>query len=475
MNPRVWVPVAAWWFRVWVTVRGTAACGDPLETAVAELVGAGCDTEAAVGRALALPSALTSAAVAALVSSGVLVVDKVGKLGVGAAATDGRAVHARRGWVAWEARHGRPLRQIWLDDEIPDASTLLPPNGWEVCAPQEESRPNAGSPHPRDVDAALRLLPAVGGLVLAEQGGAHARFLEGEAVARLRRAADVGARRGFIWVPVEQRVSGAVIWLPGIIPHADLVSELDPGGVEQLANTSPEGRTSIGLRAASLRDAIAPGVLTKAGFETVEALREASRREAEHEVGVAFRAAGDGLRQAIVEAYVGEVLARVLGGDGRGHARGWADVLELATGQLIPHLRHVLRAAENPGNLSPEREREVARTLGPSWPHVKKLLSKPDECRRLREACDGQVHTIGTRVLALGVAVVIDRTAREAFMSATRDTPQMMKWLEQAVQERNLIVHPKPGEVVDAAGFRSRTVAIVAGLMRFGEAMGAGA
>lgn len=453
---RIWVPMAAWWVPVWITLDTAGESTDALETAVIGLVHAGLVAPDALARELCLDRALVESAVATLTAAGVLTATE-GGLMAKPTPEAGEGPRARAGFVAWDPASQRPLLQLWLDRDLPEMPVRCP-EGWRI-APWAEPDPYPSRPRDQEVAEELRVLPGVGDLRIYEPRGLGAHESDGARVRRLRRRTGPSLR-GPIWAPVEQRVAGPVVWRPSLLPLPEVSTELDPSGVQGVERgITPDAQGVLREVEAAHRDRIAPGLIRAAGFASVEDLQTSAREEAARELGgISEMPEWGGVLRLVEDAIVDEHVSRAVGGDWRRPLRAWGDVFERLTRDFARRLRPVVLGLKA-GRLEADGRSRLRPVLGDSTGRVLDVASQPAELAKLCASLARDMDSIGTRVLALGVCVALDPRIRRAFEVLCLDTPKLFDSLDTAKDERNRVVHPKEGaEEIGILGHRARVL-----------------
>jgi len=456
---RTWVPVPGWWFPIWVTLDATGHARDPLEDAVLGLVRAGMTGTGELAHALRVGSGLVESAVNHLTGSGVLEREDGSLKPVADPPDPMGQLEARRGLLAWDPAAGRPLLQLWLGAEPPEVDQAPP--GWQL-APWEP-RSDLSAPSDREVADALRLLSDVGELRAFEPVASGLREVDGARIHSLRRRGSRNRRLAPIWVPVEQRVPGPVVWRPALLPTQQVDTELSPGGWAGLLEvSSSEVRQLLDSERTACLASVAPGVLREAGFSSVEDLRRTAAATAARELG--DLSDWERARRAAEDAFVVDRLGEAAGGDWRQRAGGWASLLDVTTHQLVRQMLHLRPAAwRTPDG---DEEREGRRALGPLWQEVKGLLRKPDALRSIDKHITNDADGIGERLLWIGATIASSREARSAFTRVIAETPDLFEQLDKARQERNAVIHPRERvDPVPVAGFRARVLRVCRALI----------
>lgn len=459
---RRWIPTPAFWYPVWVTLDGAGHALDPLEEALLALVRAGLRAPADLARELRVDFGLVESATQGLVADRSLAMEPGGLApGEAADADPSGDLQDRMGFIAWNPRTRRPLLQLWLDPELPRVTVA--PRGWRF-APNEFARSEARPPDDHDVEVALRLLPDAGDLRAFEPMGDGVREVDGARVHRLRMRPPARRQRASIWVPVEQRVQGPVVWRPSLVPMPEVETELDPAGwAGVLEAAPPEAQTLARSDMDEVHTQVAPGVLRAAGYESVEELQRSARAAAARDVG-----ALDGMdlvAKTVETAFVGQILGEAAGADWRTLGQAWANVLEAVTMEVARRVAPLLRdlKADDP----PEDTRSLARLLGPSWERARDYSANRDQLGQLKAAMRGDADNVGTRILALAVTVVRDRRVRRAVEGVVEDQPDLFEQLDRARDERNRVVHLREkGDPVSVSGFRARVLLLTGALSR---------
>ena len=477
LQKRAWYGVPAWWFPVWVTIDADGTALDPLEEAVQGLVGAGVDTALQIVGHLGVHLSLVESAIGQLQERGYVMLD--GKRiqrsqPPGAEGSlspppedDGPALHTRRGWVAFDSRLARALPTVWLCDDPPDVTEAPEVPDWSVVPQEPDREPEHGKKGAarRALDGELMTLPHLPGALLLERFGTGVSETDGRRIRRIRERSNERPRVAPIWIPVEHRTHGEVVWRPSLWPTHDIDEELDPDGLDALMpQLSPTQRQTLEASRLEVREAIAPELFTKAGYRNLAELRSNARDIVERRVG-AHQVAWKPLVEAAEHAVCMEKVATMVGGGARRVARDWADVLE----QLALIL-----------------ERGVASTLGPDSGPVR--LPLPDPMRRLLgEKCAKWVsasvgpnkskddhHSIeqlayrirdqragfADRVLALGIAACANQSVASALREATATLPGFMDKLLVAGETRNHLTHPGRIGEVDPVRYRDDVLAL---------------
>jgi hypothetical protein len=459
VTPRTWVPIASWWLPVVVTLRAERGPRDALEMAVLALVAIHVDRAEAIAHELCIDVGLVDSAAHHLVACGGLAIDDAGILAI---PSDSRGqdetADNRDGWLAWDARQNRPLLQLWLDDEVP--SGRIEPAGWRVLEPVcLEVAP--GRPSRDDVRDRVQQLAAMAELRIFEPFGSGRREVEGGLVAKLRLKTDAHFKLASIWVPVEQRALGAVVWRPSLVPTAEVQAELDPGGWSGLllAVAAPV-RVELEEERQAFADLVMPGIVQQAGFASVEELRLAVRGEARKLVGDARLS--EALQRLVEEAIQMQWLGQVVGADWRMLAKPWTAVLDLALAEVCLDLRPVVDALWDSG-LPPLLPGWPQNWVGPSEAHVLQVVKKPkQELGQLRKRLDDQTDPLGHRVLVLALCLAVDAESAARYRPALRRCPRLFFELALAVRARNSVDHVRAEtEFVEVEVFRARVLAIL--------------
>lgn len=463
MNARSWVPVPAWWVPVWIVLDGRPGVLDPLEDAVAALVAVGTARPSAIASTLAVPAPLVESALTHLAASGLVILEGEDWRSAPGLPAEMSEPQERAAFVAWDEAVGRPLLQVWLDVNDPDPEEL-PPVAQGTVLPVP---PSADATWPRlptsdRVDRSLQLLAATGTVVALEPVGGQVREVDGARVVRLRRRPDRRSERGWIWVPVEHRLQGAVVWRPSLLPRPDVETELDPAGWDGLLNRA--GALTATLRAAQgeVHDLIAPGVLERTGYRSVEELRSEAVRSADRELNGPVPAEWGIVAEVVAAAFVTQRTAEAAALDWRAVARGWADVLEVVTLELVRRVRPALLAVRltDAGKVAPDRLRPVlgSATLG----HVRKVLRSEEEANRLVDSVRHGTDSIGVRILAIAAAVAADPAVYRAFAELSMDHARFFDDLDRANKDRIAVVHRRDGDEdrVSIVGFRDRVLSV---------------
>jgi hypothetical protein len=231
-------------------------------------------------------------------------------------------------------------------------------------------------------------------LRIFEPFGSGRREVEGGLVAKLRLKTDAHFKLASIWVPVEQRALGAVVWRPSLVPTAEVQAELDPGGWSGLllAVAAPV-RVELEEERQAFADLVMPGIVQQAGFASVEELRLAVRGEARKLVGDARLS--EALQRLVEEAIQMQWLGQVVGADWRMLAKPWTAVLDLALAEVCLDLRPVVDALWDSG-LPPLLPGWPQNWVGPSEAHVLQVVKKPkQELGQLRKRLDDQTDPLG--------------------------------------------------------------------------------
>ena len=462
-----WVAAPAWWIPVWVEIVGPSQGLDPLQEAVLALVKAGRSDADTMAADLALPRSLTRAAAEGLVALGLLEFDEQDGLVACAESVehspgDEVAPRVREAWIPWDPLHARPLSIIWLDSRFPN---IMLPEAVDDGALRSR-------PKDRDVETSLRLLPHLSTLELisprahglreAPQPGMVVRLDR----ARLRaiRLRDGGwAKRGAFLVPTEQRLTRALVWRPTLLAHPNEVGELDPRGVDGLVVRRPDLVAELEHRAVDEADRCLQPLLDAGAYASIDELRENARKQAARGLaGFWTPRAWPRTCRALEEAFIEQEIGVLLEGDWRRLARGWAEVVEALTVELVEPARALVREAGSLPTLPPEVERRLQRVLGQTWQHLGQLRRGGDARKNfgdLKWKLAQDSDSIGHRLLAIGAAAMLDAEQRRAIQEADQALPEIFRQLDVANQERIAVIHHRArSEDLDVVGFRDRVL-----------------
>ncbi len=482
---RAWYPTPATWLPVWVTLEGASA-EDPLEEALWRLVDAGVARPHALWQQLCLPRDLIDAAVAALISKGLLREEGAGLAAETREETVSTA-QTRPGWMAWDDRSQRPLSQLWLDARLPSPPAAL--SGWVLHrAPASFAR----RPHrPRNShisEALLRTLSA-GTLTILEPAGEGVRLVDSLWVSALRLRSDWHPSTHPIWIPVAHRPGGLrIVWRPALRPMAAVSTELDPQGDAGLEDRI-ESINAEPLQAMErdLNRQLTPQYLIAAGYRSIDDLKDAARRKCHTELRLSSDTWPKTV-QMIEAAYVQEALSRLAGLDSRLLAQGWALAVETLTGELARQC--VGRVSAHPP-APPERlqRRRLQALLFPGYDRVAGIFSQREDVREQRWAMIQQScadirrdrDSIGPRLAVLAVAVLCDSSTRrriedadDRFRAELRRPPRTTKAdrhgllcaLDQLNKYRNRTDHYRTEAApVDVLDFSTQVMAVCRALL----------
>ena len=478
----IFQPVPAWWVPVWVELQGDADVPDPLEQAVHALIRAGRSDVPMMAADLCVSRVLVRSSVELLLGRGEVVVEDDGtiRLAETTPEEDGEPdVVVREAWVAWDPLHRRPVSEIWVGSRYPDFGRVGDPPG--------DQRPRA-----ERLDTALRLLPHMDTLDLLmprdePQGGRgggdaafpRARLIEKTLLRGIRLRDGGRTRRGSMLVPTEVRLGSAVVWRPTLRNHEESLGELDPMGLLGLQAREPDAAQAVRDILGDEADHQLGPLLEKAGYTSLDELREAAGREARSVIGEAWsERAWPMTTLRIREAHVEQRVGMLLSGDWRRLAQGWAHVVEAFTQELVSAaMPIVLECSGMPAIPAPDRHR-LKRLLPSLSNKVLKDLEKPEEGRRtlreLKSKLSNDSDSVGHRLATIAVAARIDPSFRRALFDADSALPGVMKHLDAAGKERNAVVHEKrSGDEVDVHGFRERVLEICRAWMGTGLRPGA--
>jgi hypothetical protein len=457
MSPthRSWVAVPGWWIPVWVIIDGDAQALDPLEEAVRDLIAADYREVAGIARRLGLPIELVDSAVGTLFGRRVIA-DEEGGLRVLGDRSDAAAEEpaTRSGWLGWV--HG-PVFELVLAEEPPDPPEALP--GW-TFHPLPHTARRGRKPTDGQIDDVLRVLPSTGRLRASDLAGARIEEIDGSRVRRVRRKSEATLVAAPLWCPVEHRITGPVVWRPSMVPSASPTSELDPGGWEGLAAAlAEEVVAELNREGAGVLEHVAPGVLRDAGYESVQELRESAERKARHQLGIAGDAMSD-MVNAVAQAYILETLAGAMGLDWRALARGWADVVEVATVELKRAIGELPK--ELPAAATLEVQHEVRYLLGPRW-----FGFECEDRSALRKLLANEKESVGHRLAAIRLALLEDAKLRRRAKEANTECSHFLRDLERAKDQRNLVAHRRgDGTEVDVKELRALVLNAAKGIVR---------
>lgn len=431
--PITFTPAAAWWIPVWVIAEVGAERPDPLERAVLGMVQAGVGSPAEMAGWLGLQTSYLESACGSMLGRGVQLSER-GEYVPGDAEADEDQTETRPGWVVWDPVRGELL-----------------PFVLEADAPE---RPESGNwpqrPERRKVGRELGWLPDLPPVTLRQLG----ETFEASSLRVQRIQLRPGSwMRGYLWVPVEHRLTGPVVWRPVPAPIADLQTELDPNGSGGLRDRL-DNATLRGIEEAQyalLRDQ-APWLLEKAGYASARELREEAERKARASLGTS---PVPQVLAAVREAYVAEVIATVTGQGWRPMAMAWAQVFESLARPLrdlaIDHWSRDLRP--------PAPGVRVA-VVGPSRGRAMKLLTDQPGLDQLARKLRDDRAELGTLILALAVLGLAHRDFRARLEQWDREVPAgLFAVLDKANKSRIAAMHDK-GEVVEVEPFREQVLAL---------------
>lgn len=461
---RSWFPVPAWWFPVSIVLDGDARALDPLEEAILGLIASDVQTPRGMADVLGLSSSLVEAACDDLESRQRVARGADGHWEI-AVVEDRRTDEPPRpstfdAWIAWDAGPERPVAQVWLSRERPTKPESMPAQGWDI-----RPMPNdiVFPPEPRfnDVDDQLRVAAGLETFILLEPMGLAVSRLDGQRVRRLTRRLGERAAQGWLWVPVEQRVTGAAVWRPCLVPRPDVETELERGGLGALRMRLSAGDGQrLDAEQRALSAATAPGVFRESGFETVDALHEWAARERASELGGAAPGWLSQTWGAVGTALSDERIAETTGSDWRALCRGWADVLETLTLDLANRVRAVVvncRALPVPSG----HDRDTLRRLvgEPVYGQFQRLANDPKKYEGLRREFGKRNDAIYARTVGVVVAAAVDRRFRRDLEVLCETYPRFFALLDEARERRNTVVHVGRSNVdVDPLGFRSQVL-----------------
>lgn len=458
-----WVPQWATWVPVWATLDGQSRAMDALESAVLDLFAIGAQDAQQIASQLCIATELVESAASALIARGRLVRhDEGGHSKVGDEDQDSAVPNRRAGWVAWDPTQDAPIFDLLLGPE--DACSefeLAGSEGLSIGPMSRISRPGF-----EQIDRELGLLPQVGVRVFELGAGGVARL--GSAHLReLRRRLDERLVNGPIWTPVEFRLGGNVVWRPGLAPLDDRSTGLSPGGWEGLlGQLDPGQRADLQARHHNWLTCLAPELVEKAGFGSIEELRRWSAHSCDQELGAGETEVWPDLRAAITAAFEHQVLAHALASPAGGVGRGWADVLEI----LSLHMLAPATAAVHALRLPLPRDEAAASVAvrgmvgDGTWSILRKLRSDGDGLSKLKRSLGNDKLTIGGRLLAMAMAAWADSGIRQRFDGLRCEGLYETRWLAvfaEALSDRNAIVHPGTDKrPVNVTAFRRRVLAL---------------
>lgn len=456
-NRRLWQPLPARWVPVWISLEATAGRRDALQDAVEGFVRLGVTEAGGIATELGLPVTLVESAIALGLAAGSL---EQGPAGLRAreVGDEGDSSPEEAGWLAWDHAAGRPLLQLWADPSLPGEG--LRAEGWEVLPlPERYRRP--GKVHDDRLHRALRVMGHAPEVTLLRPIGLGVDEDERARVRRVRRRLGERLASGWIWAPVEHRIQGTVVWRPSLAPMAEVRSELDPQGWGGLAERlSAEQVAQHEQLRARLRDEIAPGILERAGFESVEEMREEAARTAARELGGA--ATWPRLRVAVEAAFLQQRLAEIIDSDWRTIARGWADVLEVLSLELAQACRGAIRSLRRSPRWGAQQERDLKRRLGgKTWRIVRRTLEDPERLRELQQVARDNADSIGARILVIGAALATREAVARRFEFVFESHPRFFEELDRANVERTTVIHHRAqAEEIHVPAFRSRVLVL---------------
>ena len=461
---RTWVPLATWWIPVWVTLQTERTARDPLETAVLGLVGFGRQRVTAMATQLCVNAGLVQSAVDHLLALGAVEVDEQAWISLPKeAATSDGALEKQRGYIAWDSSPDRPLLQLWLDDDV--AATSEQFQGWTMIDHDAVASPK-DKPSQDKIAKWLHLLPNISDLRVFEPFGSGARELDGSTVAKLRLRPNSPLRANPVWVPVEERALGAVVWRPSMVPRERVQTELDPGGWDGLLDRVPRSvREELEKQHRRYRDLVMPGVVKEAGFASLDDFKLSMESKARQMLGDIQMS--DRVWNAAVDAVAMQKLGETIDADWRMLAKPWAALLDLATLEVAIRVRPALERITI-RVLREDETNEVRALLAENWGYMDKVAwgkSAARDMDALRDHLIAGTDTLGLRQLLFSLCATFDCTWRERFLECDRKWPGFFSLLHRAVQIRNTVEHERAaGALVDVDAFRAQVVRVVQAL-----------
>ncbi len=456
-------PVPAWWVPVWVELQGDTKVPDPLQNAVHALLRAGRSDVRTMASDLCVPEVLVRSSVEQLLGRNKVDVSEDGRIHLAPDThdeADEPRVSVREAWVAWDPLHRRPLTEVWVGTRYPGFG--------KVGDPPRDSKPT-----PEHLDTALRLLPHMDTLDLLipreieradgddrAPGLPRARAIDHTQLRGIRLREAGRTRRGGMLVPTEIRLGTAVVWRPTLRVHDESPGELDPSGLDGLRAREPGAADAVRARLTSEADAQLGPLLEKAGYSTLDEVRDAARREARSAIGSGWSTRSwPRTRQRIEEAVVEQKIGTLLSGDWRRQAVGWAHVVEAFTQDLVGvAMDIVLHHGTLPSIPAPDRHR-LKRILPSMSFRAISLLEKPktadETLKELRKKLSSDSDSIGHRLATIAVAARMNKNFRHALFAADSNLPGVMKHLDTVSKKRNTVMHEKrSGTELDVHGFR---------------------
>lgn len=478
-----WVPVA-------VTLGAEAAEPDPLSQAVLDLVRAGRTHPEALASTLCLHAgrrALLDSAMDELVERGLLVQDGDRLVAAPSAAVAEHSVE-RGGWLLWG--WGRPVPMLWLGDrpELDDSR-------WDEDVSTEVEVP---FPRQSEIEQVAPIFAKLSSLLVFESRGSPWVTSESGAVrggstswvtcdrdlVRRVRPRQARWRRHPAYVRIAfGPTAKPTVWTPSMVPTAAVLTELDAGGWEAFLDRSdPASRQRLRHLEIEARSSLAPVLLSKAGYTSLDDLRQAATAQVRRELGTAWDRMGwRELRNLATDAEVSAIGAVALGGNWRAVLHGWADLLEATSRGLLDsvdldavlaRVKEMHRIHKKSGSHDDNALRSVAAcsvTLGGSTEILQDTIRSAQRLKELADALGSGVATIGTRLLAAAFAYALIPGGREALGPALQHQPGFFGELGAANKERTVVVHPEHNEKVDVSVFRSRVLALCGAVMRLSK------
>jgi hypothetical protein len=468
-----WIEAPATWVSVWVSLDGRRVL-DPLQEAILALVAAGVDRESQIRRHLTVAEPLIRAAAEELVIRDLLVRDgdtaclsrtEVTLRDSVLGDQDLQRTRTYSGWVMWDPRHGRLLPHVWLED-LP----ARPPEGLDVV-PMDSHVSRTERPAESALEAELRLLPLLDGRTVWMPGGeSGAQQIDGARIQTLSRKLDREQKHGSLWVPIEHRPTGLIVWHPLPHPcseHPD--SPLDPSGFAGLCQRRPDLESELRDSQDEARSAVVAEMLRESRYSSLDDLRRAAERSAERALGPAWaiHRRWRRTREALREAYIQQEMAVLVQSEKRKQAAGWADALDALTSELTEVTLPVIESVSCVPALSAGgRGDRLRRLLGPATLNA---ISNEAELKELRSRLKRDVDSIGYRIAALGLAAQIDDRVLCALERTREGGFDLFYELDQACKERNTATHyRRRDEEIEPWALRDRVVQIARALMLAG-------
>lgn len=458
-------PVPAYFVPVVVSLAEDPGPRDALEEAVAALVALDRGFPQELAQILCVAPELVESALAELELRHILKrPDLDGPYVVNEQTSHASRPRQRPGYVLWDLLSNQPTFQLVIGEPLKQPYVAK-----HIGVVDATIRKPRHAPSHRAVERSVRSLPEVPDLRVYVPLGHAYRSVESAHVQKIAFEARRHPIPGHAFVPIEFRPEcDPIVWRPVLAPSEQLETSLDPQGYGGLLQRIPEARAELDRIRMEL-DPKLLDMLAADGYRSAAALfQDADRRVQNELVGAWGNPGWREVQDAAVDAMRQTILSRLLRSSPNGGMHAWADVLERAVRVLLT--RFLDRAAQDAWarldktkltSVLDERARKLGR-LRDRLLESKDL--KPGKIDGLLKVLDK--GTLGSRLLGLVAVWAADSRVFDQLAPALREQPDFFQRLDEAIEMRNMVIHPDEDESPDARAFRRAVLGLLKAMMQ---------